>query len=274
MSWTAPTGEQWLSCAQTSGGYLLRFPERADFFVAEEGREIVVLPVGETPPETLRHLLLDQVLPLVLNLRRREALHAAAVRIPGGVCAFIGPTGTGKSTLAASFLCAGYSAVSDDCLVVEESGPQVLAIPAYPGLRLWDDTLSALFANSNSSLAVAHYTTKRRPLLAESGRNFSGQARPLVRIYVLIRPEEVKEKSTEPLIEPLSAQAGFRELLSATFRLDITDRQMLERQFYFLERLVTRVPLRRVRIPNVFSSLPRVREAILADLAGTNADQL
>jgi hypothetical protein len=56
------------------------------------------------------------------------------------------------------------------------------------------------------------------------------------------------------------------KLITSTFQLDIADRTMLVRQFYFLERVVAHVLIRRLRIPDTFSCLPTVREAILADL--------
>lgn len=268
MSWTLPTGELWLSCAKDAGGYLLRFPELADFSVDTNGREIVCVPGPETPPDTLRHLLLDQVLPLVLNLKGREALHATAVLTPLGVCAFTGPTGTGKSTLAASFLFAGYPFLSDDCLVLEENCGQILATPAYPGLRLWADTLGALCEDHGLSLPVAHYTSKQRLVPREHLRDLPAGPYPVVRVYSLVRPAETGRGDglADPLIERLSCRDGFMELISSAFRLDITDRTMLVRQFRFLERVVLHVPVRRLRVPNTFSLLPAVRESILTDL--------
>ena len=269
MSWTLPTGELWLQCAKDGCGYLLRFPEIVDFYVDAEGREIICAPEPETPMETIRHLLLDQVLPLVLNLKGREALHATAILTPLGVCAFTGPAGTGKSTLAASFFRAGYPVLSDDCLVLEEDNGHILAIPAYPGLRLWEDTLEALGENRNPSLPVAHYTSKKRLLLDSPVSDFPKGSYPLIRIYSLVRSDvnngNISVSST--IIERLSLQVGFMELVQTVFRLDINDRSMLVRQFRFLERIVSRVPVRRLHVPNTFSSLPEVREAILADLA-------
>jgi hypothetical protein len=55
-------------------------------------------------------------------------------------------------------------------------------------------------------------------------------------------------------------------LLPCLFRLDIQDRAMLTRQFLFLDRLVAQVPVRQLVVPPDFSSLPLVREAVLADL--------
>jgi len=268
MSLTLPTGEPWLSCAKEAGGYRLRFSELADFLVDFEGREIVCEAGPETPPATLRHLLLDQVLPLVLNLHGRQALHATAVLTPHGVCAFTGPAGAGKSTLAASFLLAGYPVLSDDCLVLEEDRQTILATPAYPGLRLWDDTLEALGEDLRLSIPVAHYTSKQRVFARDHPGDFPMDPRPVARIYCLERRTEMEgtDGSHNPIIEDLSHRNGFMELITSTFRLDVTDRTMLVRQFYFLERVVSQVPIRRLRVPNTFSSLPAVRETVLVDL--------
>jgi hypothetical protein len=264
MEWTLPSGALWLSCGKTPDGYLLRFPTLADFSITADGQDILSLPTPGTPQETLHHLLLDQVLPLTLSIRGREALHAAAILTPRGVCAFFGPSGIGKSTLASSFLLAGYPLVSDDCLVVEEVQGKMLVTAAYPGVRLWDDALVTLFLTDTSAPPVAHYTTKRRPWV-ERNRCATGLF-PLVGIYLLTRNADDADDQPSVRIETLSAQAGFRELLTGLFRLDITDPQMLKRQFCFLERLVSLVPVRRLLVPTSFSALPTVREAILNDL--------
>jgi hypothetical protein len=268
MSWTLPTGELWLSCAKDDQGYLLRFPDLADFFVDSDGHEIICHAGAETPRETLRHLLLDQVLPLVLNLKGRQALHATATLTPLGVCAFTGRAGAGKSTLAASFLRAGYPVLSDDCLVLREDSGRIFATPAYPGLRLWEDALGALCEDADAPRPVAHYTSKQRLIPHGDLGEFPSGHYPLIGIYCLVRPTEMDDGSalTDPLIERLSCRDGFIELIPSVFRLDITDRTMLARQFRFLQEIVSHVPIRRLRLPNAFSSLAAVREAIIADL--------
>ena len=96
-------GTPWMQCAQIPPGYLLHFPTLASFVFNTSNHSIHCMPEKNIPLHTLHHLLLDQVLPLVLNYRGKEALHGSAVETPYGACAFIGVTGTGKSTLAASF---------------------------------------------------------------------------------------------------------------------------------------------------------------------------
>ncbi len=56
-------------------------------------------------------------------------------------------------------------------------------------------------------------------------------------------------------------------LLSLAFKLDIQDRRMLTREFDFLHRLVTHIPVRRLTVPDSFAALPAVQAAILHDLA-------
>jgi hypothetical protein len=264
---TLPDEEPWLSSAKTERGYLLRFHKLADFSVDAEGREIVGVPEGDTSPATLRHLLLDNVLPLALTLQGHDTLHATAVLTRHGVCAFIGPSGAGKSTLAASFLFADYPVLSDDCLILRQDRGQILATPAYPGVRLWNDALDAFGVDHSLSLPVAHYASKRRPVVQNHPDHFPTTEQPVVRIYSLMRQtEEEQGEGTEPQIEHLSPRSGFAELLESTFMLDRTDRTMWLRQFHFLNRLASHVPVKRLHIPNEFASLPAIRQAILEDL--------
>jgi hypothetical protein len=274
--WELPDGERWLSLAKQKNEYLLRFEDLADFFIARDGDRITCRPQPDTPLETVRHLLLDQVVPLVLNLRGKEALHASAVLTPHGACAFIGQTGWGKSTLASSFLRCGSTPLSDDCLALKECEGHILAVPSYPGLRLWSDTAATLVDDSQILPGVAHYTEKKR-------LNFQAVAQlepvPLEAIYVLTPPAEQggeqspEEKSpakklpeAELRIEPLGFSRAFEELLQCVFRLDVTDTEMLARQFLFLHRLISAVSICGLVYPRDYASLPLVREAILHDL--------
>ena len=265
MSWALPTGAPWLSCNQCEGGYVLRFAELADFGVDQHGSEITARPLRELAPETLSHLLLDHVLPLVLNLRGQDALHATAVLTPYGVCAFTGPAGMGKSTLAAAFHRAGDAIFSDDCLALQPHRQGLTAIPAYPGLRLWQDSLAALGAAGRPTQAVAHYTSKQR--LATPNRLGHAPAAPhrLAAIYALRRrPAEPAPRPAQS--ETLSRRDALMELLPHVFRMDVTDRNMLARQLDWLTQLVASAPVHRLHYASSFDALDPVRDAILSDL--------
>jgi len=265
MQWHLPGGELWLSCAKMDGGYLLRFNELTDFFVSDKGKQIAYLPKPEIPPETIHHLLLDQVIPLVINLRGGEALHVSAVLTSHGVAAFAGPTGSGKSTLAGVLFNIGYPIVSDDCLVLMEKNKGIYAIPAYPGLRLWGDALSCLFGDNGPHKSVAHYTEKRRVDIKNKKSIYSAEPQPFRRLYAIADQPESKEKN-DIAIERLPSRESFIALVQCAFRLDITDHSMLKQQFHFLEKVVCKVSVRRLIFPKDLNVLPAVREAIVTDL--------
>ena len=261
-----PGGRIWLRYGKTPAGYVLSFPNLADFIVDSSGSQIVCCNAsGDATIKTIRHLLIDQVLALVVNLRGREAIHATAIATRNGVCAFTGLAGSGKSTLAASFVLAGYPLVCDDCLALAE-GKTITAIPGYPGLRLWDDSIRGVGAGSRNLKAVAHYTGKSR-LATNSGRaDFCSKPRRLARIYILKRARSSKH-SARVLIEDLAPGDALMGLVKAAYRLDITDRAMLTRQFEFLSRVAEHVPVKRLMVPNEFSALSNVREAVIHDLS-------
>ena len=261
-----PGGRIWLRCGKTPGGYVLSFANLADFVIDSSGSQVVCCNASiDASLETIRHLLIDQVLPLVVNLRGCDALHATAVATHRGVCAFTGPAGSGKSTLAASFVLSGYPLVCDDCLALSE-GTAITALPGYPGLRLWDDSVRALGASSRNLKPVAHYTTKSRWQDHSQRADFCSTTRRLARIYLLKRARSSK-RSVRVLIEDLAPGEALMGLVKAAYRFDITDRAMLTRQFKFLSRVAERVPVKRLIVPNEFSALSDVREAVLHDLS-------
>jgi hypothetical protein len=261
-------GTPWLRCAKIAPGYLLHFPNLASFVFAPLDNSIRCIPHRHTPSHTLHHLLLDQVLPLVLNCRGKEVLHGAAVVTPYGACAFVGPTGSGKSTLAASFLSAGYSVLTDDCVVLDARGEDIVTVPAYPGLRLWDDAIDALFGITGTCAPVAHYTPKQRFTAAVSSTPTSSSAVSLAGIYVIETSTAAHSAAATTKERPLFPEReALMTLLSMAFKLDIEDQRMLTRELDFLHYLVTQVPVRRLVIQDSFRALPDVRAGILQDLA-------
>jgi hypothetical protein len=269
-----PDGQPWLRAARREQGFLLRYVGLADFLVNRDGTEISLSRADPGSSwDTLRHLLLDQALPMVLGLRGIPTLHASTVLTQKGVCAFLGAAGTGKSTLAASFLNVGYQTLGDDCLAIDEAA-RFCAVPAYPGLRLWSDSAQSLSSEWTKAPTVPHYTSKLRILNAGAAEWLPIKLEPLAVIYSLARDAESDgtNQTTAPAIEPLPANEAFLQLLSASFILEVTDRAVLTRNLRFIERLLNGVPIRRLRIPSGFSSLPEVREAVLNDLGAMDSD--
>jgi hypothetical protein len=262
-SWTLPSGGRpFFVSTKTENGYFLRFTELVDFYIDQFGTEVVYSPWPGAPADSVRHVFMDSVVALVLSLRGHAVLHASAVATPFGACAFAAQTGTGKSTLAASFQAAGYATLTDDCLLLEMDGGRHFGRPSYPGVRLRDDSLSLLGGQRDATLSVAHYNTKRR---YRSGP-FADGRQELGTIYCLERPQDGAQEISTPQITTFSARDGLLAVLRYLFCLDPYDPALLVRQFKMLELLVTDVPVRRLIVPNDFRALPSIHAAVLSDL--------
>jgi hypothetical protein len=260
--WRNPGETPTLSFSRCANGYLLRFHGRADFAIDFARRSIVGWRRRPATLTTLRHLLIDQIMPLVFS-RDRLVLHASAVATPSGAAAFVGFTGSGKSTLAAALAAGGFPILTDDCLVIERSRRGLLARPLYPGARLWPDSVRAVGASLRSSLPVAHYTRKRRL----DARHVSCQsgALPLSRVFVLDRPAKHHAHQRLALTRLRGADA-LVSILECTFQLDISDASAVRRMFELQSLLVRTLPVHRLTYPWHLTRLAGTRDAIARQL--------
>ena len=252
-------GRPWLSIGRRQGDYVLRFPDLADFDVSAAGDRIVCRPAARLDDVTLRHLLLDQVLPLALSRSGNLVLHASAAHIPGvGCAAFVGPTGSGKSTLATALGLLGCPVLTDDCLVVEAGLAAHQAVPGYPGLRLWRDAARGLGLERHATAGVAHYTGKRR---LESRVQFRSRPSPLAVLFVLGRR---RRKGLPTLSRALASRDRLMALAPYTHLLDVEDRRQLLHMFRGLSTLVTLVPVVRLNVCDGRRRLLETADEILA----------
>lgn len=258
--WRPKSGPTWLHIGRGDRRYVLRFPDLADFDVSQSGRRIVAHLHPRVPVATLRHLFLDQVLPLALGRLGRTAIHASAVHVPGvGVVALAGGSGCGKSTLAAALAREGCAILSDDCLVLEVRRDGVWAVPSYRGVRLWPADASRLGYRGRP---VAHYTDKVRV-----GRSSMPSAdRPArLRALFLMSPPSAAVRAVS--MSPRGARERFMGLMRLSYLLDVEDRAALTGLFHHLGVICDRVPiagLRLARDPRRLAALARE----VCDLAG------
>jgi hypothetical protein len=205
----------------------------------------------------LRHQLLDQVLPRVLEHLGQLMIHASAVRTSHGALMFVADSGAGKSTLAASFQSAGIELLSDDCmqLVLEPGGP-VGCLPTYRSLRLWSDSADAVMA-SEPSKPMAPGSDKRRLDLARAA---SAVPTAVTAICVLAAADHDPDEITFSLVTPARAVSL---LVAQCFRLDPTDAAATRRTFERCADVVERVPVVELAYPREYRRLPAVRDAIL-----------
>ena len=262
--WGEPDNGLSMSCAKLDNSYLLRFPKSADFIISGSGESIDYFPEPGVAPETIRHLLLDQVIPRILGQQGRLVLHASAVAMPdGAVAAFIGASGYGKSTLAASFHQSGATLITDDCLLLDMGKGQVTGIPNYYGVRLLDDSTSAIFGKSIESSPVAHYSDKSRLLLPRKEGHETYRKFPLQALFVLETPENIEDRD-EISIEPLNGSRQLMSIVEQSFLLDVTDKLLVRNNFLNIGRLATsNIHIYSLKYPRKHELLSKVRSCIV-----------
>jgi hypothetical protein len=254
-------GREWMVGLRARDEYVVRFPELALFTVSLDGRSIGVYASTAAPAATIRHLYLDQVLPLALSLQGDLVLHAAAIVTPAGAAAFVGDTGEGKSTLAASFARAGVPPLADDCLIVRERAAELLAMTSYPGLRLWPDAIASLAIEPAGTTPVAHYCDKQR---VPGEGAVTDTAVPLRRIYVLA-PDAADD---DVRIETMSRRDAVVQLLKHAYRITSGDADAAAAELAQIARVCCLCGVERLAYPRSFGALGAVRTAVLEDLAG------
>lgn len=259
--WVFPDGTLWTSFYRVDNGYLLRFPDLADFTLSGNGQEVSAYPVPGVSQQTVDHLYLNQVLPLALARQFKLVLHASAVEVGQGAVAFLGASGRGKSTLAASFSTSGFRFLTDDGLQLEKSANGYVIRPSHPSIRLWEDSSQALMPASTELALPVEFTPKSR-FLAGNEVVFCDTPRLLRAVYFL-----GEGKTESILFEPVSGRDAMVELVKHSFLLDIEAREMLTHHFGQLVEMVKAPMFFRLDYPRQYDLLPAVREAVIRHTA-------
>lgn len=264
-------GTPWLSCARNSAGYLIREHTVGDFLVSRDGSEVICHPWPEIDPFIIQETFIYPILPLVLNLRGRDGFHAAAVKIGPEAVAFAGASGTGKSTLAAYLHSLGHPVLTDEYLGLDSCEEGIVVRLGPQKIRLWSPPREFLNKLKYQSIHADVYSSKMiLGFKQEDGNGLSSRI-PLGRIYFLLRRESAStDQAIE--IETLSGTQAFLKLMDQSYRLDIADPGMLQRQMDLFTRMVSEGRVKLLKLAWGYDLLPRTANLILRDCASGAAE--
>jgi hypothetical protein len=237
--------------------YLVRFPDLADFLISSDGLAVEAAPVPGISKQTVEHLYLNQVLPLALSRQFKLVLHGGAIEIEQFAVVFLGFSGQGKSTLAASFATSGHRFLTDDGLQLVKDEAGYVIQPSHPSIRLWDDSRQAVMPEQAKAAPAVDYTPKAR-LLADNAVAYCDIPRPLRCVYFL-----GEGKADQVLIEPVSGRDAMVELVTHSFLLDVDEREMMSHHFGQLAELAAIPMFFRLDYPRQYDMLPAVRETLI-----------
>lgn len=264
-------GEPLLSIRSLKQGeyFHLRYADETEFVIDRMGTDVwATWPDASTVEDTATYLL-SPVIGFALLLRGSVCLHASAIAVGKRAIALAGPSGAGKSTAAAAFARSGHGVLSDDVVALAQQGQIFLAQSAYPRIRLWPESVSAIYGSEDALPRLTPTWNKHYLDLAGNGCRFQKEPLPLAAIYIL---NDRRDDPRAPSVETLSASEGFMALTANTYANRLIDKTMRAREFKLLSCLVASVPLRRVTPHQNPAYLSKLCEVILDDFQVLTAE--
>lgn len=139
--------------------------------------------------EILSLFTISEALGSILLQRGLLLLHASSVQVGNVAYSFLGEPGTGKSTTASALVKHGALLLSDDLTAIcfdHENRPFV--VPAYPQLKIWENTVDGLAFDKTQLVPVAEGINK---FSLRPGHDFPIAPVPLAKIFLLHKPTDL-----------------------------------------------------------------------------------
>jgi hypothetical protein len=221
--------------------------------------------------EEVTTLLIGQVMGCALRLQGWLCLHACVIRVGTQAIALVGESGAGKSTLAAFFAQRDHAILADDIAALQPMDAGYQVQPGYPRLRLWPQSMRALYGGNDDLEAIFSFSEKRYLALSAEGDTqsalgtFHDQPLPLAAIYLLHkRQPELILPSLQALPSPAALMALLQHRSVSHLPLDKLRQQVELQQF---SKIIQTIPVKQLHRSDNLQDLPAVYEAVLTDFA-------
>lgn len=192
------------------------------------------------------------------------AFHASTTIVNSKAIGFLASSYTGKTTLTATFVNAGYPMLADDVLVVREDGDSYWGQPGYPLMRMWPEQAETFIENYETLPTVHPQSLKRQvPIGPDGFGSFKNQPYPLQALFLLERIDGDAAININLLPPP---HVMFRLLENAFLHEVFHVLPGVSTRLELIGRLVQQIPVYRLSYPAGFEHLPKVCSAILASL--------
>ena len=251
------------------GSHYVQWHDLFQFVVEPEGRVLTCYRFENAHPESFETYILGQALSFALVKQGYEPLHATAVVIEGKAVAFLGDSGYGKSTLAASFVAAGYPLLTDDMLVIRDIDGVCHGFPGPSRIKLLPEPAHR-FLPRHAAITPVNPEFEKLIIRLANGESCT-QPVPLHALYLL---NSSVDREPAVSIEPLTGSRPLLELLRSAFNVRLTDPARLGRQFAEAQRILSKVNCRGLTYARDIDLLPQVREAVVSDVRGAAAQSL
>ena len=193
------------------GEFLLQVDHVARYYVTN-GNNIVIEPLEQANDQEVLLFLMGSAMGALLHQRKILPLHGSAIEVNGESIIFLGPSGIGKSTIAACFLKHGYGFLADDVCAVTVNDGRGYVIPGFPKLKLWADSLQQIKIKTKNLQSVRGDRNIEKYFLPVDSINDSPV--PVRMIFILERTNTQKID-----VLPIKGMQKIDAVMANTYRL-------------------------------------------------------
>ena len=244
--------------------YDLAYSDGARFVVDEKAVRVWGTTRPPLAPEDLALYFLGPVMGFVLRHLHMTCVHASGVELHDRAVIFCGDSGFGKSTTAAALALRGAPVLCEDIVPLELADGRYWAIPGYPRVCLWPDSVANLVGDEDALHRLSPAWEKRYLPLDGERAKFAAEKKPLGLIYLF---GERSAESNAPRIEEMRPRQALLELVQNTYMNWLLDRERRAEEFDELCKIVQQVPVRRVVAHTDGAKLASLCEQIFQDAA-------
>jgi hypothetical protein len=249
--------DEWLRYGVLADGSVhIRDDEVFETVVSADGGRAVCRRLGRLDDRTFEASLLNFVVSTSLTLRGEEPLHATVVDLDGRAVGLLGPSGVGKSTLAASLIGQGADLVTDDLLRLTFESGRAIAHPGPYRLKLFEEPAQRLLP-----VAAQHGefgSLSGKVLMQPSPVAPSPEAaHPLAALFWLGDSEE-EQVDGGVTARRLTGMAVAKALIASTMNIRYHAPDRLSRQLRFAERVSRVLPVYALRYRRDYGLLDQV----------------
>jgi AcrR family transcriptional regulator len=133
--------------------------------------------------------------------------------------------------------------LAEDIMALEENGGEFHAVPGYPRVCLWSESVRMLLGRDDALPQLTPVWEKRYLELDGQRGKFAPTKLPLGILYLFAARSD---DQNAPRVEKISPREGLLQLVQNTYMNWVLDREQRGKEFDTLCRLVQRVPVRRI----------------------------
>ncbi|MDN3644826.1 hypothetical protein QWY75_01250 [Pontixanthobacter aestiaquae] len=209
-------------------------------------------------------IILGTALAAAMMQRRILPIHSCSVMTDQGAVLVMGRSGAGKSTMLGGLLALDLPMLADDVTGLDfDNNGQPVAIPGFPAMRLWEDSLTKL-GHSTDGLPQVRSDIRKYYVPVENFHTTRARIRAIVHLTV--------SNETNVRIEPLGDAERVECLSRFIFRKKFIDGMGMRRfAFEQVAKTVNQVPLLRVTRPAVAVEPKRLAQQMLDHIATAEA---